>query len=403
MWNSSGTIQAVSSGFNLAHGALARPVGGKWMLGLVTMSLFFDALDGGVFRNTAMNQPSIMQSFLVLERARQAASQTGAGAVAAGKATDVKPDGRATRIHEDKETKRRRLESDEYLNAAYGGDILLPGNTLQSHGPCKRPLKRNRDGQVELPCYHALYGKAELSQHINAMANMTQQARTQWVFERLKGEYYADATDSSTPVGAARWHYRLLGREVCHITFCACHGIGQSTVLGMQQRLKAGHSCAHASLEEGRAGSSADVASGFAREDYKAMEVIAWTLVYAEDNGDYMPDREEIVIPLRLLEEEFDEYKAGRDDHAHFSYFCTVRRQAPELSHIRHARTCFNFQKCTTCVNLSAELSSAIATGDATLIAKAKAKRAVHHLEQRGERLAYYANRELGADPTKDR
>ena len=101
------------------------------------------------------------------------------------------------------------------------------------------------------------------------------------------------------------------------------------------------------------------------RHDFKALSVIAWYSAYADLVGDYMPYREETVIPRRNRSEEWDEYKYQRnpDECADYSYFCSVIRTAPEVKHIHHARVCLNFQKCTTCVDNNAAVASAIATG----------------------------------------
>lgn len=362
----------------------------------------WNKLDEGYKANTMLHEEDILSTAIALEREWQPSVQADAKEAAAAELD--KEDGRTTRRQESEEQKVERLLSDEYLNTAFGGDYLQPGGKLRRHGTCKRPLKRDRDGSCALPCHHNVWplGKEELSRHLQEMANRTQAARTQWVYERLVGEHYADVDADGNATGQARWHYRLMGREVCLLTFCSCHGIGTSSVYAMQTRLLNNCKYAHARLEEG-AGSSNTSADGFERVDYKAMSVIAWTQVYAEDAGDWMPEREELVIPLRLVSEEYAEYACGRTDPASPEYFAHVRRTAPELSHIRHARTCYNFQKCTTCMNDNAELAAAIATGSADRIARAKAKRAIHHLEQRGERLAYYARRERGSDASEDR
>jgi hypothetical protein len=147
---------------------------------------------------------------------------------------------------------------------------------------------------------------------------------------------------------------------------------------------------AHAKREEGSSNEPVAVVS-----DFKALAVIAWYQVYAEDVGDYMPEPEgpgEVVIPLRTLAEEWKEYNDERvaDLVVSYSYFCEVVRGATELNHIRHARPCFNFQKCTKCVNNNSALASAIKTHDPAKISACQAIRTAHHKLQKGERLCYY-------------
>ena len=67
-----------------------------------------------------------------------------------------------------------------------------------------------------------------------------------------------------------------------------------------------------------------------------------------------------------------------------------VHRNAPELQHIQMQRSKHNFQDCSTCANCNASVTSALKSHNAQRIAEAKAKRAAHIADERGERLCYY-------------
>lgn len=173
--------------------------------------LFIGAMIAGFWKmlghesvfDAPLHEPDILSSTVALERERQAA--IGADAkMAADKVLD-KPDGRRTRVQETQPQKTTRLLSDEYLNAAFCGCCLMPGNKLKKHGSCTHPLKRKVDGSCELACHHNLWpgGTPQLSSHVVDLANMTQAARSQWIYERLVGEHYADTGDSGAVQGVA--------------------------------------------------------------------------------------------------------------------------------------------------------------------------------------------------------
>jgi hypothetical protein len=305
------------------------------------------------------------------------------------------PDRRQHRVQETKAEKLTRFSSDAYVLNALVGNISIAGGAVLPHGVCKHPLGIGPFGT--LACHHQLWthGEPELRAHICRQVNMTQEARSQWSYERMRDKYYPDPPSPSpahpsAPPTNSRWHWMVNGREVCQRTWCAVNCVGESTINSFLPRILNDREFAHAKREEGS--SRGPVA---AISDFKALAVIAWYQVYAEDVGDYMPEPEgpgELVIPLRPLTEEWKEYNDGRvvDLVVSYPYFCEVVRGAAELDHIRHARPCYNFQKCTSCVNNNSALASAIKTHDPAKIASCQAIRTSHHKTQKGERLCYY-------------
>lgn len=164
-------------------------------------------------------------------------------------------------------------------------------------------------------------------------------------------------------------------------TFAAVHGVGESTLLGLQPRARGDSRYAHRKKEEG--GSKAP------KIDVKTISVTAWMLAYADEVGDLMPDEcarmtphhhcrcaiasrlcvaplcsrsGDVIIPVRNRHDEWEEYKDGRDadEAASYSHFCEVIRSADELQHIKQARKCLNFQHCKECVQLNARYSRRI-------------------------------------------
>jgi hypothetical protein len=199
-------------------------------------------------------------------------------------------DGRADRRSEDSVAKRTRILSSEYISAAFCGQRLVaaPNGTkcLPHPNPCLHPLPVAAQGMEQLPCYHNVWagGYSELSQHLAKLMTMSSEVRTQWVFERMRNEFYADPGADGESRGKPRWHFRVNGREVCKRTFAAVHGVGESTLEGLQPRVKSDKRFAHPKHEEGSGKTKA------ARVDWKAITVIAWMLAYADEMGDLMPD-----------------------------------------------------------------------------------------------------------------
>ena len=332
----------------------------------------------------------------------------------AGLPSDVpaRADGRAGRWHEDGPAKKKRITSLEYARAAFMGCHLPAGTSaecpygeVREHpNPCKCPLPAASPGMRQLACWENLWdeGFDSLRDHLHKMMNMSQEVRTQFVYERLHGCFYADEGPDGLPAGPARWHFRIQKREICRELFATLYGIGLSTLnTTILPRIKLGFRKAHAKREREEDGSSSAVVEGGLD---KTLIVIGWMLAYAEDVGDYMPHRDETIIPRRERKDEWEEFCSGRtpDECCTYEHFCKVAREASELQHICHARECFNFQHCKQCVNLNAEVASAAASGNATAVAAAKAKRARHHALQRGERLRYYSRRQLGMTNPSD-
>ena len=159
-------------------------------------------------------------------------------------APPARVDGRRARSHEDARAKRTRILSTEYRNAAFCGDRLIAGpdgnwTTLLHPSPCPRALPPASLDARRLPCYSGLWeSDADLSAHLAKMMAMSGEVRTQWVFERMRDQYYADPGPNGEPGMRPRWHYRVGGREVCKITFAAVNGVGESTLEKLQPRVK---------------------------------------------------------------------------------------------------------------------------------------------------------------------
>lgn len=282
------------------------------MLASLLMSLWWLRPDGpfsvaattGALELTASSAPAAASSMTRVELLRAAvasekeknlkrkvAVDLGLGLdVAATHLPGARIDGRRARVHESADQKRARILSAEYSNAAFCGQrlVAIEGGTkcLPHPQPCPRSLPAIAPGIPPLPCYHNLWpnGTAQLTQHLLSMMDKSQELRTQWVFERLRDQYYADPGPDGVAIGKARWHYKVNGREVCMRTFAAVHGVGESTLEGLQPRARADKLKAHAKHEEGSWQTNAT------RVDNKTISVIAWTLAYADEMGDLMPD-----------------------------------------------------------------------------------------------------------------
>lgn len=363
---------------------------------------FANKLDPWAFMDTHMAsepaaaQTSSQQSVARAKRTRAEILEEATAAERARRPSQARAtaalDKRHQREHETADERCMRILSDEYAAAIFCGCHVNAKRELVGHKePCQQPLPAATAGGTGKPCWHNLWDFEELKAHLRMMASKSPEARSQYVYERLHDCFYAEIGSDGKPMGVAYWHFRISGRLVCRDYFAACHGIGLSTLDEKLARMKRGRAYAHAKREEGTSGGERERSC-----DTKALTVIAWTQVYASEVGDYMPHLDQTIIPVRDLLEEHKEYAAGRPESetAGYAYFCQIRRTAPELRHICHARKCFNFQHCRECVNCNAELAAAIATGNADAIAQAKAKRAAHHRLSRGERSCYYERRE---------
>lgn len=336
------------------------------LVALLSMSSFFAETCCDIDERMAENVPlawetlvgstrgEILEVFRAQERAAAAARNNTAGQnVTHADALD----GRKDRVQESSlAAKHDRFNSNAYAVNAFVGNITVAGGKVLEHGNCTHKLQG-----TNLPCHHNLWpqGLDELKAHIARQSNMDQESRSQWCYERLTDKYFADplpcfeefvdppqppqlASLPSPAPNKMRWHYMVNGREVCKRTWCAVNCIGESTVEGYLPRIRDKRKFAYAKREEGTSNQTVDAIA-----DFKRLSVIAWYQVHAEDVGDYMPERNEIVLPLRSRKEECDEYNCGRDADlvVHYAYFCEVIREAPEIQHIRHARPCYNFQK----------------------------------------------------------
>mgnify|MGYP000855883085 FL=1 len=286
---------------------------------------------------------------------------------------------------------REHLLRDDTINAALVGENLrMNGSIREAHTAeiCNCKL-----GTGQSCCTNLWGSKATFQQHRIEFLNRTQETRTQSVFAMLKDSNYTDQDVTGQPVGDSRWHYSVntdLGqRAVCKGVFLLAYPIGHATLTRIQRRIKSGCTMAHDKRDDEHIFKDKD--------ERKSLGIIGWYIGYAESMGDWMPDSNELVVPRRDRQDEYEEYElALGDDAAAYSFFCRIIGTAPEVAHIVRARRLLNFQHCTKCDNLNAAVKAAHKSNDAQTIATARATRAAHHAEVRNERLEYYRNREKG-------
>ena len=372
---------------------------------VVAMASFWEGLTGETYGASFERAPLPRTELLAAarEHERGLAIQSAMDGNAAS--TVEKADGRADRHHESDEKKRKRIMSDEYINACLQGEHLTSAaywqdnpDLVEKH-PAEKCSHRLPSG---LPCWSNLWanGKPELTSHLQAFMNMPRKRRSQTVYDELSpfSLHCPPLLDGSAdPNGTPSWHFFIHDRMVCKPVYVMNNPIGSSTLDEKLKRYKDKRPTAHNSSEVGYADVSAPA---FERQDWKAISVIGWYQYQGETIGDHMPDTDTTVLPVRDKKDEWKEFCASRtaDQHVSYGYWCDVWKHAPELSRMRHARRTLNFQHCTICVNSNAAVATALKSGDPTEIALAKGKREAHHKEARGERLGYHSRRESSRD-----
>ena len=189
--------------------------------------------------------------------------------------------------------------------------------------------------------------------------DICQEKRSAYVFSRLEGTHGFNEDARGNPTGKECWHYRVPGsdRLVCREIFQLAYPIGTSTLYSIQQRVLSGAATAHNKTSQGD--TDGETVEPVKRVALGEVSVIGWYLGYADTVGDWMPDEQHLVIPLRDLKDTHLEYSvaAGTKDAVAYSTFARVLRDAPEVAHIHQQRAKANFQNCTACMNLNEEVT----------------------------------------------
>jgi len=169
---------------------------------------------------------------------------------------------------------------------------------------------------------------------------------------------------------AARKDFRFFShaREVCRHTFLLVNPMSDAQLFKLQARIRNG--CLHAHDKH-----ECELGGSGQRDQTKRLSIIGWYQGYAATVGDYMPDEQEVIVPRRERRDEWEEYKAALSQScAEYSYFTSTLQEAEELSHIRRARQLVNFQACTRYVDLNAQVTGALKSGDRSAAEAAKAR-----------------------------
>tara|TARA_B110001452_G_scaffold156267_1_gene130110 strand:- start:498 stop:2438 length:1941 start_codon:yes stop_codon:yes gene_type:complete len=275
------------------------------------------------------------------------------------------------------------LLSEDALARAVGGDVheSFKSGRYVPH-PISACKHRQPDGG---PCWSNLWTRETLKRKRTQLLQGSREMVSTIIFHRLQS--MLDCNNNN------EWRYFCDSREVCQNVFLIENCISRAQLYKLQDRIKTGCLFAHEKHETGTAHAGRDAPS-------KSLAAVAWYEGYASVVGCYMPDEQLVVVPRRERTDEYGEYAGSLGREAlQYASFCRVLRDAPELNHIVRARPKLNFQNCTGCSDSNAEIRSAVARGDRRAAEAAKAKRAAHIGEERGERLAYYGRRELGRDP----
>ena len=294
---------------------------------------------------------------------------------------------RARRLSD--EQSRQVLMGDNVLSRALCGDRPRnsSGESFVAHpiGACSNPAP---DGG---PCWSGLWsgGRGQVRDERSLFLNRSQESRSSLVFDKLQSMITTEGADKED------FRFFAHGREVCRHTFLLANPISDAQLFKLQARIRAGRLQAHEKHEF-------ELASLQQRDRPKRLSIIGWYAGYAATVGDYMPDEQEVIVPRRERKDEYGEYRAALyPEHAEYNYFAAILREAEELSHIRRARQLVNFQACTRCVDLNAQVTHALKSGNRSAAEAAKALRISHIRETRDERLAYYGRREKARDPSE--
>jgi len=289
------------------------------------------------------------------------------------------------------------LLSDDVLSRALCGDRLDSVSKMRYIGHASHECKhQNPDGS---PCWSGLWVDRE---HLHGQRSLflalPQEERSARVFHKCQNMVPVAGSEAAH---ATRSDFRFFvrGREVCRHSFLLEHPISSSRLHLLQERVKLCKTSAH----EKRENSSGHNSAAAQHEPLKALGIVGWYQGYSEVVGCWMPTDQELIVPRRDRSDEWAEYAAAMgSDAASYGYFCRTCCAHPELEFIHRARALLNFQNCSQCVSIGANLTKALARGDRVAAEGFKIERAAHIAMERGERLSYYKRRELGRDPCHD-
>ena len=122
-----------------------------------------------------------------------------------------------------------------------------------------------------------------------------------------------------------------------------------------------------------------------------------------------LPDIAVLMTPHRFLVDIYMEFSedmvaAGIPamEHCTRQWFCHLWNFHPQLSHITIASGKENFGRCTNCQEAEERLGKARKGSDAQELLHAKQDRLDHLLEERADKLSYYAVRVTARQPAAD-
>ena len=285
------------------------------------------------------------------------------------------------RRHEDNSTWGRRVQSSSFMDAAllHGRRVEASGAMGPAHGKCTNEYLGNK-------CHHSLWGgpdeqASNYGAHLKRLSNMGFMGRSALVYETLSHSAIQEQHADGSYTGDVLLVYRAPnGRAVCRHTFLLIYPIGKSSLYSIESKVVRGESL-HG---------NSDKASSVS-DDSKWLTVIGWYQGYSDAVGDWVPHKGKHVVPRRELTDLYDEFvhAAGSSVACQYSWFCKCIGSASEIEHIQMQQPTLNFQDCKQCVDDNTKVTSALKSKDAAKIVAAKAERAEHHREHRGERLCY--------------
>ena len=283
-------------------------------------------------------------------------------------------------------TKTPRTTHDQRRHQLLKDSALF--NALDPRHKCQCTFHCEGSGKVRL-CTWSLYGDGLLREQVETFRASRNNFLLKTSAQRREAAYDNMRLAATTNADAKpKIEYMINGRLVCRKPYLERFPVSKSTLQRLERRLVAGVGPHGVGIARERATSE------------KRMQVIAWWLSYADATAERMPDVPYLFTPSRQLTEIYAEYRAdlsaaNRDDlKVHPSTFSQIYRNASELDHITISKGKRNFTRCSTCVDLDAQLQSALKGHDANAITAIKAERQAHHAAMRADRLAYYARRE---------
>jgi hypothetical protein len=195
----------------------------------------------------------------------------------------------------------------------------------------------------------------------NEFWEKNQNERGTYVFNALSNTYkHYEWDGDGNPIGKKRFAFYVNDKPVCLSVWMAMHGMSKSLYIRMRKRVLAGALTAYD--ERGKT----DAEKEALQTAQKWMGVVAYIVHYGNINGDYMPDRDRIVLPHIDLKTWHEEYKSemelagfGEDQICKYEYFDKVWLQEPMLRKYEISNLKYNFQKCSICIALSTKIAKA--------------------------------------------